>query len=448
MTPYVMGPHALVGREREAMDLPVRGELPVGLAGTFVRNSADPAFGAGPRYHWFDGDGMVHALHVADGRVSYRNRWTRTRKWVAEHEAGRPLWEGLHDARGPLEDTANTDLIVFDGQLVATWWLTGQPMSLALPSLETRGPATAGGVPLPRMAAHPKVDPRTGDLVFMGYDVMRRPWVTVGAASPDGRVHTTPIEVPHPHVPHDIGLTEHHTILLDMPLGWTTKDSGKRRLGFFRDRPTRFGLLPRWGAGSEVRWFETDPCYVYHLSGTWEEDGEVVIVGCRIADPIPDRPSTDERTPRLDTIELVPHLYRWRIDPVAGTVRGEQLDDVPTEFPRVDDRRWGRPVRHAFHPRLGAGPALTFDGLVRYDLDAGTSTFRAWGDGRTSGEVVFAPRPGGTEDDDGWLLTVVNEGDRASTFVGWCARTLEPLFEVPLPFHVPQGFHAEWAPTS
>jgi carotenoid cleavage dioxygenase len=253
-----------------------------------------------------------------------------------------------------------------------------------------------------------------------------------------------PVEVPHAHVPHDVGFTERFLVLLDLPLGWTTKESGRRRLAFFRDRPTRIGLLPRRG-GDEVRWFEADPCYVYHLSGCWEEGDEVVLVGCRIADPIPERPSADERTPRLDTIELVPHLYRWRLDTRTGAVRGEQLDDVPTEFPRVDDRTWGRRPRRLLHPRLGPGPALTFDALVRYDLDSGGSTTHVWGDGATSGEVVFAPRSGGTDDDDGWLLTVVNERP-GSTFVGLCARTLEPRFRVPLPFHVPQGFHAAWVP--
>ncbi len=442
MTPYVSGPHALVGREREALDLPVEGEIPEGLAGTFARNSADPFHGAGPRYHWFDGDGMVHAVRFEGGRVSYRNRWIRTDALLAAEKGHRR--DGLHDARGPLEDTANTDLVAFGDQLVATWWLTGRPMALDLATLATRGPARAGATELPPMAAHAKVDPRTGELVFMGYDLFRRPYVHVGTVSPGGAVRRVPVEVPHAHVPHDVGLTERFLVVLDLPLGWTTKDSGRRRLAFFRDRPTRLGLLPRDGS-DEVRWFEADPCYVYHLSGTWEEGDEVVIVGCRIADPIPERPSAEERTPRLDTIELVPHLYRWRLDLRTGAVRGEALDDLPAEFPKVDARTWGRRPRHAWHHRLGPGPALTFDAVVRYDLDSGARRIAAWGEGATSGEVVFAPRPGGVDDDDGWLLTIVNE-PTGSAVVGLCARTLERRFRAPLPFHVPQGFHATWVP--
>ena len=32
----------------------------------------------------FDADGMIHAFHIENGRVSYRNRWVRTPRWLAE----------------------------------------------------------------------------------------------------------------------------------------------------------------------------------------------------------------------------------------------------------------------------------------------------------------------------------------------------------------------------
>jgi hypothetical protein len=57
------------------------------------RNGPNPQFA--PRdanHHWFIGDGMIHAFHIADGRVSYRNRWVRTPKWELEHKAHRALF--------------------------------------------------------------------------------------------------------------------------------------------------------------------------------------------------------------------------------------------------------------------------------------------------------------------------------------------------------------------
>ena len=35
-------------------------------------------------YHLFAGDGMVHAFHIKDGKVDYRNRWVRTPAFEAE----------------------------------------------------------------------------------------------------------------------------------------------------------------------------------------------------------------------------------------------------------------------------------------------------------------------------------------------------------------------------
>ena len=61
--------------EGDAPDLEVEGEVPRELAGTYYRNGPNPAFEPAGRYHWFDGDGMIHAIRLEDGRARYRNRW-------------------------------------------------------------------------------------------------------------------------------------------------------------------------------------------------------------------------------------------------------------------------------------------------------------------------------------------------------------------------------------
>src|SRR6188474_3219942 len=64
------------------------------LDATLYRNGPNPQFEA-PGAHWFVGDGMLHACHLENGRASYRNRWVRTPKWLAEHDAGRALFGGF-----------------------------------------------------------------------------------------------------------------------------------------------------------------------------------------------------------------------------------------------------------------------------------------------------------------------------------------------------------------
>src|SRR5688500_8266227 len=116
-SPYLEGPYAPVTEEITARDLEVVGQLTPDLHGTFVRNGANPKLPPRGRYHWFDGDGMVHAIELAGGTATYRNRFVRTPGLNAEIEAGEALWTGilepvdLKNPRGPFKSTANTDLV-------------------------------------------------------------------------------------------------------------------------------------------------------------------------------------------------------------------------------------------------------------------------------------------------------------------------------------------------
>src|SRR5262245_27227253 len=89
---YGKGVFAGVADERNDADLPVEGELPPELYGMFARNSPNPRFPPRGRYHWFDGDGMVHAVYFEDGRARYCNRYVQTRGLAIEEAAGTALW--------------------------------------------------------------------------------------------------------------------------------------------------------------------------------------------------------------------------------------------------------------------------------------------------------------------------------------------------------------------
>ncbi|MBL8937782.1 MAG: carotenoid oxygenase family protein, partial [Archangium sp.] len=98
---YLMGEHEPVSRELEATDLKVTGTLPAELNGAFLRASPNPQFPPEGRYHWFDGDGMVHGLRFRDGKASYVNKWIRTAGFEAERAAGKALWTGIMEPVKP-----------------------------------------------------------------------------------------------------------------------------------------------------------------------------------------------------------------------------------------------------------------------------------------------------------------------------------------------------------
>jgi carotenoid cleavage dioxygenase-like enzyme len=455
--PYLNGSFAPVHTELAADELTVRGELPRDLSGVYVRNSSNPRFPPRGRYHWFDGDGMLHAVAIDDGKARYRSRWIRTRAFAAESEAGATLWSGVTERpdftnpRGPFKDSANTDIVYHAGRLLALWWLGGQPYVVRLPELETCGTAQLGA--MKTVSAHPKVDMVTGEMMVFDYKPMP-PYLTYGVVSPDGELrHHTVIDLDGPRLQHDMAITEHYSLVFDMSLMWDPAllKLGQTKVRFFRDRPSRIGVLPRYGQGSEVRWFSCAPFYMYHTINAWEDGDTIVLVGCRIEHPLagdPENPAA-EQVPTIGFLRLAPRLHRWTLDLKTGSVREEQLDDDFAEFPRMDNRRLGRPSRYSYSGHIGSIPLMRFDGLVKHDTTTGQRTTYTFPDGCYGGEPTFAPRAGSTDEDDGYVLTFLEDDRSGESSLGiFDARRIEagPVGAILMPRRVPTGYHTWWVP--
>jgi carotenoid cleavage dioxygenase len=128
------------------------------------------------------------------------------------------------------------------------------------------------------------------------------------------------------------------------------------------------------------------------------------------------------------------------------------LDDVPTEFPRMDNRVLGRKSRYSYNPRLAPLDTLLFDGFVRYDFETGQSLTYNYPKGCYGGELVFCPREGSEgardiDDADGYLMTyVVNEATGRSELQIFDAHAINegPITRAEVRERVPTGFHAWW----
>lgn len=459
--PYLSGFYTPVDSEIDADGLVVTGELPRDLAGVYVRNSSNPRFPplGQSRYHWFDGDGMLHAVNLADGRASYRNRWIRTSAFLAESEAGQALWTGVTERpdftnpRGPFKDSANTDVVYHAGRLLALWWLGGIPYVISLPELSTCGTVELSG--MKTVSAHPKVDAVTGEMMIFDYKPIP-PYLRYGVVAPDGQlVHHTVIDLPGPRLQHDMAITARHSIVFDMSLMWDPEllKQGKTRVRFFRDRPSRIGVLPRYGQGSEVRWFECAPFYMYHTINAWEEGDTIVLVGCKIENPLaedPHNPASEGaagEVPTIGFLRLAPRLHRWTLDLKTGTVSEQKLDDGFVEFPRMDNRVLGRPSRYSYSGRVGRLPTIRFDGIVKHDTTTGQAKTYAYPPGCYGGEPTFAPRIGSRSEDDGYVLTFLEDDRTGESALGiFDAQRIEagPIGRVHMPRRVPTGYHTWW----
>jgi carotenoid cleavage dioxygenase len=442
--------YAPVASEHDHADLElVEGEIPAALRGVFARNSSNPKFPPPEPYHWFDGDGMIHAVSFEHGRASYCNRWVRTAGLVEDEAAGKATWTGLlarpdmSRPGGPYKNTANTDLVYWNGRLLALWWLGGGlPYALSLPDLRTDGPWTQAGT----MTAHAKVDPRSGDLVFLDY-APTSSHVTHGTLSVDGQLTRTDVVLPGPRPQHDLALTEHYTILIDVSMFPDPKAlaRGKVHMSFFPDVPTRLGVFDR--RTQRVRhWFEVPASYVYHFANAWERGDEIIVTACCMRDPLVYEPQpgrSDRVVPRIGHLRLEPRMVRWTLDLQTGLAREDLLDDSLAEFPRVDDRRIGAPTRVAYLGSFAPREAFAFDGVRRIDLDTGAAIERRYPAGWFGGEVSVAPL--GEAEDDVALLTFVSEATSGRSEL-WVlsGRELDVVAKLAIPTRVPDGFHTRW----
>ena len=148
VNPLLQGNFAPWRLEGTAEDLDVVGEIPRELNGTFYRNGPNPAYEPAGRYHWFDGDGMIHAITLRDGRASYRNRWVWGDGLKEERKAGHALYPGLLAMR-PSEGltcktTANTNIVFHAGKLLALVE-SSLPTAMQPCTLETLGLYDFGG---------------------------------------------------------------------------------------------------------------------------------------------------------------------------------------------------------------------------------------------------------------------------------------------------------------
>ncbi|MBS0444978.1 MAG: carotenoid oxygenase family protein [Proteobacteria bacterium] len=459
--PFLRGYYAPLLAECDADNLPVSGELPKDLNGWLYRNGPNPQFAPRGPYHWFAGDGMLHAFHVENGRVAYRNRWVRTPKWELEHAER----EGLSGAFGnprysdprivELGSTlANTNVVWHGGRLLALEEAHA-PFEVDPVTLASKGSWNYGGRLAGPMTAHPKID-ADGEMVFFGYAATGRytPEVALHVADKDGRlVRSDMLAAPFPSMVHDFVVTRDWIVLPIFPLTGSMEraQTGRPPYAWEPELGTHVALIPRRGSVADARWFRGDPSYVFHPMNAYDTpDGKVVcdMMQYPVAPlfPLPDgRPSTDAPPSAC--------LVRWTLDPNGGTERYDEqpLDDHPGEFPRLDERYTGRPYRHGYF-QAGAvtdaeGRLASRSGIAHIDHASGRVALWRPGPEDRCGEPIFVPRRPDAAEGDGYLLSVIFRAEtQCSDLAVFDATDVAagPIALAHLSHRVPAGFHGNW----
>ncbi len=426
---YLQGNYAPVADELTEFNLPVEGAIPADLNGWYLRNGPNPREATA---HWFSGDGMIHGVRLEGGQAKwYRNRWVRTDSFMDEF----PLYntDGIRNLRA---SRANTHVINHAGKTLA---LVESSLPYEISNdLETLGAYDFGGKLVDSMTAHPKICPTTGELHFFGYGNIFTPHVTYHRADSNGDLTVNrPIDVPGLTMMHDFALTAEHVVFMDLPVVFDLDIAMKPG----RDMPyrwddrygARLGVMRRDDPFGEVRWFDIDPCYVFHVANAFDADGTIVLQAVRY-------PELWRGTSGFEQDGV---LWSWTIDLRTGAVTERQLDDRAVEFPRIDDRLATLPARYAV--AVGDG------GLVRYDLNTGAAVEHGFGTTQSPGgpgEAVFVPSTTGPADESsGWYIGYVYDPARDSSdlvIIDASDFAAPPVARINLPQRVPYGFHGNW----
>ncbi|CZR63946.1 related to lignostilbene alphabeta-dioxygenase I [Phialocephala subalpina] len=536
--PYLHGNFAPIHKVQPLTPCSYTGSIPEELAGgEYVRNGGNPVTNEdlGRDAHWFDGDGMLSGVafrRTKDGmQPEFVNAYLLTDAYlssVTTHSLRLPILPSIATLVNPAStlihiilrifrtlllvffshlpgsqqvikkiSVANTGILYHDGRALATCE-SGPPLRVFLPSLETVGwfdGCQAEGEPdseaisgdvfggegiLSFMkewtTAHPRVDPRTKELILF-HSTFLAPFVYYSIMPSTQNASLTQPRIVNAAVPgiksakmmHDFGVSFTHTVIMDLPLSLDPRNLARNEpvVSYDPAGRSRFGVFPRWNPEA-VRWFETNPCCIFHTANTWDETTinpinktpETTVVNmlaCRltsaslvfsagdVAAPIPK--ASKKITYPAEEEQCRLYYYRFFLSGPENTISHQfALTSIPFEFPSLRDDVSMSNARYIYgcsvsDSTFGAalGRAVKIDSLVK--VDATTLINRAKTspptpitgcvDNRSVSDILasnnpndpikifklppgfyaqesrFVPRKNGISEDDGWILSYV-----------------------------------------
>jgi all-trans-8'-apo-beta-carotenal 15,15'-oxygenase len=413
-------------REHGFEPLRIEGKLPPELRGTLYRNGPGLFGSFGRRYdHLFESDGALSAVRFADGLAAGAHRVIQNAGLREERAAGRALYGSAvsrprriaNVLAGRTKNVANTSVLAWQGRLFALLE-AAHPLEVASDDLATLGESDLDGAVMETFSAHPHFVAARGALYNFGMRFGAKSALDLYELPLRGRARrlgTLPLEAPT--AIHDFIATERHLVFCLAP---TRLRIGRALLGEARphrlfdwrpERGSEIAVVPIDAPDRAVR-FRCEPFFVWHFANAFEEGGEIVVDFVRHADVGALGVMRDAAAAGGGVIDMNQGIAcRARVDARAARFACTELSALPCEFPTIDVRGAGAPRRFVWLTVTADGAP----GVTRLDTERGETA--SWLPPRAQhpSEPVFAPRPGGESETDGWTLVLVyDDAARAS----------------------------------
>mmetsp|Transcript_124702 Transcript_124702/g.248983 ORF Transcript_124702/g.248983 Transcript_124702/m.248983 type:complete len:640 (+) Transcript_124702:46-1965(+) len=459
--------------------------LPPDLRGTLFRNGPGNFSRNGVRVrHQMDGDGLILAVTFSEGgQVAVRHRLTQTqglmrdvayKRFVSKGRYGTPAegglpWDGM---TGLVKQTANAGLLWWDEKLLAMSH-EGKPYLIDPASLGTlignqdSGASDLGTVlgendgfsPKARICASTNTLANFTEIPSTLGTQLRFFEFTDGKWNPRYRIARS-AKVSGYTSFADFSVTKRWFVLARPPvkvdsLGAALGKSTKQVLLHDADGTGELIFVSRDKQGSEVI-VPVDNLVCEEFANAFEcEDGKIVL-DCVVADRWdPHLPRDNVSTPLWEQENPSgwprQQLVRYEVDLQAKTWTKCTCCERHIGLTSVNASVSGLQHRYIFcavgHSETGIGPMA---GVGKIDMQSSTFTVDCWVPNSTEFccQPVFVARQGSVEEDDGYLLSILFDGDAQRTeVVVLDARNVSqgPVCRIPLKTAVPHGFQACWA---
>lgn len=265
---------------------------------------------------------------------------------------------------------------------------------------------------------------------------------------------------------HDFGVSRLHSVIMDLPLSLDPLNLMKNKpvVSYDPTSRSRYGVFPRYQPDN-VRWFETNPCCIFHTANTWDsvefnkftgkEEETVHMLACRLTsaslvfsagDLTAPVPSAEIPIENQEEEQCRLYYYQFPLTKGNNTIRHQwALSNVSFEFPSMRESKSMSAAKYIYgcssDTSFGAalGKAAKIDALVKMDVETLINRgirnppiqIKGCLDMRTVEEVIaskdpndpikifklpqgwfaqetrFIPRENGATEDDGWLVSYV-----------------------------------------
>lgn len=460
--PWLLGFHGVEQSSFAANDLVFEGKWPEALRGTLYRNGPARHEVGNFRYrHWFDGDGLVQAFRVQDGRLRHRARLVATHKLTSEQAAGRALYPAFGSSPPDPEPVTSSDVmnpanisVLPHHERLFALWEGGSAHELDTDTLETRGiqtwSAESRGV---SFSAHPRVE-ADGTLWNFGY-ASRAGLIVLWHIDARGKLVKTGVVPASPMgMPHDFLMTSRHLVVPIAPLHYDDASNANTFLDRHEwqpERGTRLLVVDK-SDFSRVRWFDMPAQWIFHYGNAWEDEAGVIRFDAARADDPGDLFGW-LRTVMRGEVEVGTAMRHssYRLDLGTGQVVETVLTpELETEFPAVDPRVAGQ--RYSQVLVTSRTPGLPdhvpgFDSVTRLNVDTGRAESYRYPDLEMAEEHLYLPDRRHAPERHGWVLGTTLDANAGITRLNLFAadRLADgPIARASLPYAMPFGFHGKF----